>query len=58
MVFNDATLIEMAEMIPTSQGEMLAVNGVGQRKLEKYGDVFLDVIEDHITLNHSESHYG
>lgn len=58
VVFNDATLIEMAEMIPTSQGEMLAVNGVGQRKLEKYGDVFLDVIEDHITLNHSESHYG
>ncbi|KXF82511.1 ATP-dependent DNA helicase RecQ [Enterovibrio coralii] len=58
VVFNDATLIEMAEMIPTSQGEMLAVNGVGQRKLEKYGDVFLDVIEDHITLGSDSASYG
>ncbi|MDD1783552.1 ATP-dependent DNA helicase RecQ [Enterovibrio sp. ZSDZ35] len=58
VVFNDATLIEMAEMIPTSQGEMLAVNGVGQRKLEKYGDVFLDVIEDHITLGSDNASYG
>ncbi|CZF81849.1 ATP-dependent DNA helicase RecQ [Grimontia marina] len=58
VVFNDATLIEMAEMIPTSQGELLAVNGVGQRKLEKYGNVFLDVIEDHITLNDDEPSYG
>lgn len=48
IVFNDATLIEMAEIIPTSLGEMLAVNGVGLRKLEKYGDVFLDAIEEHI----------
>ncbi|SKA49457.1 ATP-dependent DNA helicase RecQ [Enterovibrio nigricans] len=58
VVFNDATLIEMAEMIPTSQGEMLAVNGVGQRKFEKYGDVFLDVIEDHITLGSDRASYG
>ncbi|WP_407331867.1 ATP-dependent DNA helicase RecQ [Enterovibrio sp. 27052020O] len=58
VVFNDATLIEMAEMIPTSQGELLAVNGVGQRKLEKYGHVFLDVIEDHITLNTDDASYG
>ncbi|OEE71224.1 ATP-dependent DNA helicase RecQ [Enterovibrio norvegicus FF-33] len=58
VVFNDATLIEMAEMIPTSQGELLAVNGVGQRKLEKYGHVFLDVIEDHITLDTDDASYG
>ncbi|MDD1795664.1 ATP-dependent DNA helicase RecQ [Enterovibrio sp. ZSDZ42] len=58
VVFNDATLIEMAEMIPTSQGELLAVNGVGQRKLEKYGNAFLDVIEDHITLNPDDVSYG
>ncbi|MEZ8028274.1 ATP-dependent DNA helicase RecQ [Enterovibrio norvegicus] len=58
VVFNDATLIEMAEMIPTSQGELLAVNGVGQRKLEKYGNVFLDVIEDHITMDSNDASYG
>ncbi|WP_299019923.1 ATP-dependent DNA helicase RecQ [uncultured Photobacterium sp.] len=48
VVFNDASLMEMAEMLPTSAGELLAVNGVGHRKLEKYGNVFLTVIEDHL----------
>ncbi|PMH38667.1 ATP-dependent DNA helicase RecQ [Vibrio sp. 10N.286.49.B3] len=51
VVFSDATLIDMAEMLPTSYGEMLAVNGVGQRKLDKYADPFLDLIEEHITTN-------
>ncbi|MCE9828597.1 ATP-dependent DNA helicase RecQ [Vibrio diabolicus] len=49
VVFSDATLIDMAEMLPTSYGEMLAVSGVGQRKLEKYADPFLDLIQEHIT---------
>ncbi|HAS6144773.1 TPA: ATP-dependent DNA helicase RecQ [Vibrio vulnificus] len=52
VVFSDATLIDMAEILPTSYGEMLAVSGVGQRKLEKYADPFLDLIQEHIT------HYG
>ncbi len=52
VVFSDATLIDMAEVLPMSYGEMLAVNGVGQRKLEKYADAFLDLIQEHVT------HYG
>jgi ATP-dependent DNA helicase RecQ len=51
VVFSDATLIDMAEILPTSYGEMLAVNGVGQRKLDKYADRFLDLIEGHLTKN-------
>ncbi|MGO2509433.1 MAG: ATP-dependent DNA helicase RecQ [Vibrio hibernica] len=50
VVFSDATLVDMADILPTSYGEMLAVNGVGQRKLEKYADAFLDVIQEHLTL--------
>ena len=49
VVFNDATLIDMAEILPTSYGEMLAVNGVGQTKLDKYADPFLDLIQEHLT---------
>lgn len=49
VVFSDATLIDMAEVLPMSYGEMLAVNGVGQVKLEKYADQFLDMIQEHIT---------
>ncbi len=51
VVFSDATLIDMADILPTSYGEMLAVNGVGQRKLEKYADPFLDLIQEHLTYH-------
>ena len=50
VVFNDASLMEMAERLPTSNGDFLAVNGVGQRKLEKYGEVFLGLIRDHLLV--------
>ncbi|WP_394129285.1 DNA helicase RecQ [Shewanella maritima] len=49
LVFNDATLAEMAAMTPTSPGEMLAVNGVGQIKLDRFGGEFLDEISDYLT---------
>ncbi|WP_025821022.1 DNA helicase RecQ [Shewanella marina] len=46
LVFNDATLTEMAAMMPTTHAEMLAVNGIGERKLSRFGDAFLDEISD------------
>ncbi|MCE9680312.1 DNA helicase RecQ [Shewanella sp. AS1] len=49
LVFNDATLAEMAAMLPTSPGEMLAVNGVGETKLNRFGGEFLDEINDYLT---------
>jgi len=45
MVFNDATLRAMASGRPVTEHELLAVPGVGAKKLETYGDDFLDVIE-------------
>ncbi len=47
VVFNDATLAEMAAQLPSSEWEMLAINGVGERKLERYGRAFLTLIEDY-----------
>jgi ATP-dependent DNA helicase RecQ len=44
MVFSDATLREMAARRPASAEEMLAVNGVGEVKLGKYGRAFLKAI--------------
>jgi len=46
MVFNDASLRAMAARRPMTDGEMLAVPGVGAKKLETYGDDFLEVIRD------------
>ena len=47
VIFHDATLREMATARPTSLGELGAINGVGARKLEAYGDKFLAVIRRH-----------
>ena len=44
VVFSDATLAEMAARKPATADELLEVNGVGQTKLERYGDAFLAVI--------------
>ena len=41
VVFSDATLAEMAARRPATHAELLEVNGVGQAKLERYGDAFL-----------------
>lgn len=48
VVFNDATLIEMAEQLPITASEMLSINGVGQRKLERFGKPFLVMIKEHM----------
>lgn len=48
VVFNDVTLIEMAEQCPVYPDELLLINGVGQRKLERFGPAFMTLIRDHI----------
>lgn len=46
MVFADGTLREMARLCPTEPDELIKVNGVGERKLAKYGTEFLTAIRD------------
>ncbi|MDQ9128395.1 ATP-dependent DNA helicase RecQ [Serratia fonticola] len=48
VVFNDATLLEMAEQMPIRASELLSVNGVGQRKLERFGAPFMAMIRAHL----------
>ena len=48
VVFNDATLEEMAQFTPTTKAEMLDINGVGERKLERFGDAFINLIQSHL----------
>lgn len=43
-VFHDKTLHELIEEMPQSLDEMELINGIGTVKLEKYGQLFLDVI--------------
>ncbi|MCW8109873.1 DNA helicase RecQ [Alteromonas ponticola] len=47
VIFSDATLVDMANKLPTSPSEFLDVSGVGQTKLERYGSAFLQLINDY-----------
>lgn len=47
IVFNDATLQEMAEFLPTSKVEILEINGVGERKFERFGQAFMSLIKEY-----------
>ena len=44
IIFNDKTLVEMAQKRPINLDEMAHINGVGAKKLENFGDLFLEVI--------------
>ncbi len=47
VIFHDATLMDMLALRPRDRDEMAAVSGVGDRKLEAYGDAFLTVLDEH-----------
>ena len=52
IIFNDRTLIEMAEHRPADLDAMARVGGVGAKKLESYGKAFLEVINDSVEKTH------
>lgn len=54
-LFSDVTLQQMAEKRPLSDAEMLEVEGVSERKLQLYGDAFLQEIRRFIL---EKSHSG
>ena len=48
-VFQDTVLIEMAIKCPTSLESLAFVQGVSERKLDTYGQIYLDEIRDHLS---------
>lgn len=47
IVFNDATLSELARIKPQTSQQMLNINGIGDTKLARYGHTFLELIQQH-----------
>lgn len=48
VVFTDKALMSMAAQMPQTPEDFLTVHGVGEAKLEKYGDAFLDLISSYV----------
>ena len=46
VIFNDATLREIAKVRPSSLGELRVVSGVGEKKLVSYGDEIVRLIAE------------
>ena len=46
VIFHDSTLLEILNRKPQTLGDMAQISGIGQTKLAKYGDAFLQVVVD------------
>lgn len=44
VIFHDATLMEMLEYRPQTLAQMSGISGVGEKKLDAYGQAFLEVL--------------
>jgi ATP-dependent DNA helicase RecQ len=51
LIFSDKTLAEMAGMLPKTVFELMLVSGVGDQKMQQYGDVFLKAIQQFLKQN-------
>ena len=54
IVFGDASLRDMARCRPTTLENFSLVHGVGQKKLDDYGEVFTDLIREYCLENDLE----
>ena len=51
VVFGDKALRQMCQQFPTDDQAFLAISGVGQKKLEQYGEAFMGEIREHRLSN-------
>lgn len=56
VIFSDATLRAMASALPLTEHELLDVTGVGKRKMELYGQHFLEAIIKFTSIDKNSNH--
>jgi len=49
VVFHDTTLRELVRLKPVKLQEMERIQGIGEQKLRKYGEAFLQVVREHVS---------
>lgn len=55
IVAGSKTLLEMADYLPLTDKELLKINGFGPAKVEKYGALFLEIIQKYCNANNLQS---
>ena len=56
IIFSDAALKDMCRKLPRTNEEFLNVSGVGQTKMERYGNLFTELINSYISQKSHEPH--
>lgn len=51
IIFSDSSIREMSQRYPQDDGALLAIKGVGEAKLKKYGNEFLEAIKKYMKEN-------
>lgn len=49
VIFHDSTLLEMVKSTPTTLDQFSRIGGVGQAKLERYGEYFIQVVQESLS---------
>ena len=47
VIFKDATLIEIVENKPTTTEQLQEISGIGEKKIQNYGDEVLEIVQNH-----------
>jgi ATP-dependent DNA helicase RecQ len=50
IIFSDSTLIQIANLRPQSKEELKEIRGVGEKKIDRYGERVLRVVHNHILM--------
>ena len=58
VIFHDATFAEMVSLRPRTLEDLRQITGVGERKLELYGEEFLKIVSEHSALHYEEEEAG
>ena len=58
VIFPDKTLIEMAIYYPQSRDSLLSIHGIGQAKFNKYGSLFIDIIQNYCSKNQKTEQFN
>ncbi|WP_395939543.1 DNA helicase RecQ [Clostridium sp. DJ247] len=56
-IFGDATLKDMSTRYPVTKEQILDISGVGELKLQKYGERFIEAIKKYVDENNIETNW-
>ena len=58
LIFSDSSLMDLATYLPLSKADLPSITGFGAYKIERYGNVFLETVQDYCHDNNLASQIG